>query len=253
VNYKAPIPDSEQPFLFEERRTEPRDYEFHYDIDSEHELSGLPGRAALIEALTNAASEIPGRFGVIFIDLDGLKELNDTAGHEEGDRYLQFAADVLHEDTSRKDIVATATEQGIVAMATHLAGDEYVVAVANVHTEKQLAAVRDRLHIALDDLGVPNSMGSKLHAPGELVGDLIKAADELMYAHKLERKLAALTPEQRLGLLAIDRIAKEHGISLRDAPTTIAALYQVAGRAFGISFGEAPDATDGPDQETTDE
>jgi diguanylate cyclase (GGDEF)-like protein len=244
VNIKAPNPDPEQPFFIPERRAEPRPYSFHYESASEHELSGLPSRIALGEALTNAAREIPGRFGVIFIDLDGLKELNDTAGHDEGDRYLQFAADVLHEDTSQQDIVA---------MATHLAGDEYAVAVANVRTEEQLATVRNRLHITLDDLGVPNSMGSKLHTPGENVGDLVKAADKLMYVHKLERKLAALTPEQRLGYLALDRLAQEYGLSLRDAPAAISALYQEAEQEFGLSFGEAPDIADPLTEETVDQ
>jgi diguanylate cyclase (GGDEF)-like protein len=241
---KTPEPCPEQPFLFEERRVEQRLYEFHYESGSAHELSGLPSRTALNEALTNATDEIPGRFGVIFIDLDGLKELNDTAGHDEGDRYLQFAADVLHEDTSQQDVVA---------MATHLAGDEYAVAVANVRQQAQLDAVRDRLHIALDDLGVPNSMGSKLHTPGETAEELLKAADKLMYAHKVQRKLDALTPTQREGYQLLARIATEYSLSFRDAPTVTDALYQEAEQAYGLSFGEAPDIIDPLNQETAEE
>jgi hypothetical protein len=74
-----------------------------------------------------------------------------------------------------------------------------------------------------------------------------------MYAHKVQRKLDALTPTQREGYQLLARIATEYSLSFRDAPTVTDALYQEAEQAYGLSFGEAPDIIDPLNQETAEE
>ena len=81
-------------------------------------LTGLPNRAhfqSVIEQEILRASRTGRPFGLLMIDLDGLKAANDRFGHASGDRLIQAVADVLRGDTRATDLAA------------RYAGDEFVL------------------------------------------------------------------------------------------------------------------------------
>lgn len=118
------------------------------------------------------------RFGdpasVVMLDLDDLKVVNDTEGHDAGDRYLRHCAAVLRSTIRSTDPLA------------RLGGDEFAL-VAQVGVEDAHKFV-ERLRDALDSAGVPCSIGS---APFTVSGGFPGAcadADATMYADKRARR-----------------------------------------------------------------
>jgi len=94
-------------------------------------LTGLPNRRLLLERLEHAliADQRRGRQrALLFIDLDDFKTLNDTLGHQGGDRLLQEAAKRLTECIREGDIVA------------RLAGDEFIIMLDNLSDVEEDAA-----------------------------------------------------------------------------------------------------------------
>lgn len=199
--------------LFPHQRTPQELPDFSFSPNTTHELTGLPNRRALQEAMNNATQNphLQGNFALIFADLDGLKGINDSEGHPEGDKYIREAASILHASLRPSDL----------AVAAHLSGDEFAVLVAGVSDPEQLAVIQSRLQNNLDEIGIPNSMGGKIHELGETPGQLLSAADKLMYQNKIERKIEPLSSEKRADYLELGRIAAERGLDLRDAPAII--------------------------------
>ncbi|MDP5181652.1 diguanylate cyclase [Blastococcus sp. BMG 814] len=118
----------------------------------------------------------------VFVDLDGLKQVNDVLGHEEGDRAIASAASVLRAACRSGDVVG------------RLGGDEFVVLLGDGTDE---AEVRRRLAAALEEFNAGSSAAFELrfsigaepwdpHRPCS-VEDLVRRADERMYADKQSR------------------------------------------------------------------
>jgi diguanylate cyclase (GGDEF)-like protein len=172
-------------------------------------LTGLPNRAYMHDRLANAlqrASESHSLVGVLMMDLDGFKEINDTLGHHHGDLLLQRVAQRLREETRATDLVA------------RLGGDEFALLLPAPACVADCAAVAQRLLEALEgpvtvhgvDLDVRASIGvavSPTHASD--VDNLLACADMAMYHAKDSRSGWAVyderynqhTPE-RLALVA---------------------------------------------------
>jgi len=148
-------------------------------------LTGLPNRRALMQTLPEAmhrAARAAKPCALLFIDMDGFKNVNDTHGHEEGDALLrQFGARLL-EAVRKTDSVA------------RLAGDEFVVVLEGLSdaqdahekagTLLQVLGQPYRLKYAAVRVGA--SIGVALHLPGD-AQDLdawLARADGAMYAAK---------------------------------------------------------------------
>ncbi|RJK94201.1 putative bifunctional diguanylate cyclase/phosphodiesterase [Vallicoccus soli] len=141
-------------------------------------LTGLANRAAFVEALQGAAADhrVPG--AVVFLDLDGFKEVNDLAGHDVGDRLLVEAAQRLRREV-RGDVVA------------RFGGDEFAVLLARA-PEPAAAEVAARLVRALAapyDVGglrpvLSASAGVAVVAPGADPAEVLRDADLAMYRAK---------------------------------------------------------------------
>ncbi|WP_241840298.1 sensor domain-containing diguanylate cyclase [Frankia sp. CcI49] len=147
-------------------------------------LTGLPNRVALLEALSQAlqrAGRDDGQVGVLFIDLDGFKAVNDTLGHQAGDDLLRTTATRLSRAVRPGDIVG------------RLAGDEFAVLFENVRGTADLERVANRI---LASLAAPNqlldhlvvltgSAGLALSSQDLRDGEaLLNAADIAMYNAK---------------------------------------------------------------------
>ena len=98
-------------------------------------LTGLPNRYMIIEHLKKSMARLKrtGDSGVVlFIDLDGFKEVNDTMGHDVGDLLLQKVAGKLKVSVREEDVVG------------RLGGDEFIVVLEEYDNEKVLK-VGDRI------------------------------------------------------------------------------------------------------------
>jgi diguanylate cyclase (GGDEF)-like protein len=118
------------------------------------------------------------RFGdpasVVMMDLDGLKRVNDTEGHDAGDTYLRRTADTLRSVTRRGDPLA------------RLGGDEFAM-VATVGPD-DVGPLVARLQGALDAAGTPCSMGVAPVGVASGFAEAIAAADAAMYGDKRARR-----------------------------------------------------------------
>lgn len=115
---------------------------------------------------------------VLYIDLDGLKQANDTKGHEAGDRLLQRAATVLR---------ATARETDITA---RLGGDEFAVFMTMGYDHPPLHLIAERFLDAARQAGVRWSIGATPTPLERVVSleDLLTGADEAMYRGRRARR-----------------------------------------------------------------
>jgi diguanylate cyclase len=153
-------------------------------------LTGLVNRAALRDALSLALAR-GARSGettaVLLADLDGFKAINDTFGHEAGDRLLVAFAAALRRSVLGSDAVG------------RLGGDEFAVVLSDVGTLDNANAVVRRLQkdleqpIMIDDVFVQirGSVGVALSGPAELTPDqVMHQADLNMYEVKRAHKAA---------------------------------------------------------------
>ncbi|MCU1394002.1 MAG: hypothetical protein JWM34_2430 [Ilumatobacteraceae bacterium] len=149
------------------------------------DLTGCLNRAAVLRELDRAvarhADRSPGT-AVVFLDLDGFKEVNDTFGHETGDRLLVGAADRLRGAMRSIDVVG------------RLGGDEFLVVLPAVRTIEEAIRIGTRLTDALAapvDIvgGLPIRIRSSVgvawtDAIGVTSETLTAAADRAMYESK---------------------------------------------------------------------
>ena len=147
-------------------------------------LTGLPNRALFVERVGQAltlAKRYRRRLGLLFLDLDGFKAINDRYGHRTGDLLLQQVAKRLRQNLRASDTVC---RQG---------GDEFVALVpecpqaANLeHLARTLAAEIARPYDALGvTLALTASIGMALYPEhGDDVDALMHSADTAMYRAK---------------------------------------------------------------------
>lgn len=141
-------------------------------------LTGLGNRRAWDAALL-AEEERAARHGtptaVLVLDLDGLKQLNDTAGHDAGDDVLRQAGAALRAQVRGQDAVV------------RLGGDEFGVLLPD--TERAVAvAVAARVRSALGAAGIGVSCGVATRTGQDGLLGAWRAADEAMYADKRARR-----------------------------------------------------------------
>jgi diguanylate cyclase (GGDEF)-like protein len=148
------------------------------------DLTGLANRASLVAELDRAAAraERSGEgFGLLFIDLDRFKAINDTLGHRVGDLVLQRVAQRLVDATRDTDLVA------------RNGGDEFVVLAEDAHDVTVVARLAERIQeelsvaVTVDDdaISVSASIGVAWLEPGdEHTLDQLRDADVAMYHAK---------------------------------------------------------------------
>ncbi len=155
------------------------DFLAHHDS-----LTELPNRALLndrLEMAINTAKRRGEKVGILFIDLDRFKNINDSLGHSAGDQILRQTAARLTSSVRNDDTVA------------RLGGDEFVVLLPRVRDERSLAEVAIKLREELlkpyivEDmpLHLSPSIGIAVYPDdGDTPSTLIKNADAAMYLAK---------------------------------------------------------------------
>ncbi|MFN0092410.1 MAG: putative bifunctional diguanylate cyclase/phosphodiesterase [Acidimicrobiales bacterium] len=146
-------------------------------------LTGLPNRALFLERLeaTLAQGGLAARcLGVLFIDLDRFKVVNDSLGHEAGDRLLTAAAERIRRAVRSGDVVA------------RLGGDEFVVLCPELGAPSEVLGVAQRIdellaepfELGANEAFVSASIGIALAGPDSTAQDLLRSADLAMYRAK---------------------------------------------------------------------
>jgi diguanylate cyclase (GGDEF)-like protein len=149
-------------------------------------LTNLPNRNWLMQRLGEYTWTYQGNFALIFADIDGLKQINDSQGHAEGDKLLVRAGEAF-ENTLRHGKGRETDEIGFATV--HLSGDEFVLLLPGVSHQSQVDTVIARAKKNLEEKGVGASFGGRPHVPGESSTDLLASVDALMYDAKQARKL----------------------------------------------------------------
>lgn len=145
-------------------------------------LTGISNRSGAVDALRKLTRNSHGEsFGVVFLDLDGFKKINDVHGHARGDLLLQTVAKRLSREVRKEDRVA------------RLGGDEFVCLIAPPTSREHLRVIAGRLQHAVtrpysmdqDHFVIGCSAGYSLFpddgADAEL---LLHRADDAMYTAK---------------------------------------------------------------------
>lgn len=143
-------------------------------------VTGLPNRRKLDERIEQAVA-MAERYGtplaVVLADLDRFKAVNDTHGHDLGDRVLQRFGEVVQGELRASDDFGRWGGEEFVILAPHTDGDE-----AAALAERIRARVEEHLFPA--DVRITSSFGVATHDEAASVRDLIRRADERLYAAK---------------------------------------------------------------------
>ncbi|GIW05477.1 MAG: hypothetical protein KatS3mg060_0282 [Dehalococcoidia bacterium] len=162
-------------------------------------LTGLVNRRMFVDRLGQALdSDQAERQAVLFVDLDGFKQVNDTLGHHAGDELLKAVARRLVGCTRSEDVVA------------RYGGDEFAVLLAPVERESDVRRVADRILLALseafsidgDTVHIGCSVGYVFGFAGARPDDLLRRADLALYAAKAAGKGCAVAYSANLEPLA---------------------------------------------------
>ena len=161
------------------RAQEKLEFLAHHDT-----ITGLPNRVLLSDRLEQALSRARREntpVAVMFLDLDGFKAINDTAGHQVGDRLLAEVGTRLQAMVRERDTVA------------RLGGDEFAVILEGTKSMSAVSGIARKLLYALAapvnidgaDLYVTTSVGvARFPRDGDDVHTLLRKADSAMYRAK---------------------------------------------------------------------
>ncbi len=172
-------------------------------------LTGLANRLLLTErvnrALATAKSE-GRRIAMLFIDLDRFKNINDTLGHEAGDRLLQNVANRLARCVRRSDTVARQGGDEFVVLIEVFQGPDDLAQVA----EKILAEVAEPMTVYGREFQITASIGvSTCPVDGDDLQTLLKNADIAMYRAKQQGKNTYQFYAEQMNPHSVERLELE--------------------------------------------
>lgn len=180
-----------------------------YQADKRDEVTGLVRRRYFYENLSRVLTagqekKGPVALGVIFIDLDNFKPINDTHGHDAGDEALRVVGSIIKEGVrvarSRDVVARIESEEDI----SRLGGDEFLVLIG-LNNANDIKSIAERLAAQVNDREIQQQHGYNLEMPlgasvgavgftmpgyqidipTQVLGDqIIRLADKMMYRSK---------------------------------------------------------------------
>lgn len=179
----------------------------YYDV-----VTGLPNRSMFLERLHQTLSHAQrdrDKVNLIFLDLDNFKDVNDTQGHDVGDKLLRSVAERLSACLRDSDVLA------------RLGGDEFVVVCPSVDTQESVATVVQRLLAIFTDpfeiegrqLYTSASIGIAVYPDDSLdASTLFRCADTAMYQAKSDGRAQFRFFSPELNQKIIQRVALENSL-----------------------------------------
>ena len=186
-----------------------------FDMAYYDELTGLANRGHFREHLLEQIKHVTRsqtQLAILFIDLDGFKEINDSLGHDMGDMYLKKIADALKGKVRNEDFVA------------RLGGDEFSIVLGDIadgtyaaETAKRCLALKHQIiNIGNQSIVPQMSIGIAIFPQdGEDADTLLRAADAAMYSSKQNGKHSFSFYDEQMTVDAAQRLELES--DLRDA------------------------------------
>jgi diguanylate cyclase (GGDEF)-like protein len=189
-------------------------------------LTGLPNRAALIRHLDRAlvrCARAGQGLAVLFIDLDGFKQVNDSLGHAIGDELLVLASQRIRACLRPEDVVA------------RLGSDEFVVVCPNVNDKAIVPTIAARIG---SQLSAPFPIGDHEAVVSASIGlvtttdstataeDLLGQADLAMYEAKQSGKAQATTFDSSMQLAVDTRFSVRNALGRAITGNELHVLYQ---------------------------
>lgn len=202
-------------------------------------LTGLANRVLFSERLEHAIEKSKfrnTRMALLFVDLDHFKEINDSLGHEAGDKVLTIVTQRLKHTVVKEESLA------------RFGGDEFTVIIEELHNLEEASILADKIlnvllaPIAVDhhELYVGCSIGISLFPDnGDTTQDLLKYADAAMYAAKNEGRNNVRYYSSEMTTRALERVVMETSLraGLKNGEFIVYFQPQVNGkenRLFGM-------------------
>jgi diguanylate cyclase (GGDEF)-like protein/PAS domain S-box-containing protein len=189
-------------------------------------LTGLPNRALFSDRLQQAVvrSERHAEpLAVMFLDLDNFKVVNDSIGHEAGDRLLVAVAERLRGCLRAEDTVARFGGDEMAILIEGPADHDEVVAIA----ERIAAALKPPISLSGHEVFVTASIGIALAAPGEEDAEgLLRKADLAMYRSKAAGKAQHTVFDQSMNAAALERLQLGSDLHLAIERNELQLMYQ---------------------------
>lgn len=155
----------------------------HYDY-----LTGLPNRVFFLDNLDHSiemAKRNNYKVGVLFLDLDGFKKVNDTLGHDAGDLLLREVSKRLKETIRASDTVSRVGGDEFIFVLNEIGDEENAVSMA----KKIIAALSEPFVLKGQQCNIGGSIGISIYPDGSVIPEsLIKQADNAMYLAKQSGK-----------------------------------------------------------------
>ncbi len=173
-------------------------------------LTKLPNRNMLFEKLKEIkarAERESTKFALLFLDLDNFKSINDTHGHQEGDRVLQYVAKVLRKILRAEDTLA------------RFGGDEFVIVVEEFEHIRDVSKIANKI---IEKLKEPVDFGYAKYYIGASIGisifpddskdehELIRYADTAMYKAKKRGRNRVEFYSQEMGIEVLAKLTLEN-------------------------------------------
>ena len=193
----------------------------HYDA-----LTGLPNRALLADRMKVAikrAARQSTRLAVLFVDLDRFKPINDSLGHDIGDKLLKVVAQRMQDSVRSVDTVS------------RVGGDEFVVLLSEIETAEDSARVAEKLITELSqpykieehELALTASIGICIYPDnGVEPSILLRNADASMYSAKEAGRNRYQFYSEDMTARAIERLSLERDLRGAAARDELFLVYQ---------------------------
>jgi diguanylate cyclase (GGDEF)-like protein/PAS domain S-box-containing protein len=187
-------------------------------------LTGLPNRHLLIrelkEAITNCGPDNP--LGLIFLDLDGFRRVNDTLGHEAGDELLTEVAMRLSFSSNRNELIA------------RLGGDEFVILVPNASlglvqtiTDNIIEAISAPYSSISSQISLAIAQGVAITTDKTLpAADLLRQADTAMYRAKEQGRNKVVLFDEEMATMLATRLELESALKVAITSDQLSQVYQ---------------------------
>ncbi len=190
-------------------------------------LTNLPNRYLFKDRLNQAilyAEKYKKLLAIIYLDLDDFKRVNDTFGHNFGDKFLQSVSDRLEKNIRSLDTLSRLEEGNLETTIARLGGDEFTILLREIKETQDARRVAQRIvdlfsqpfHIENRVIFISPSIGIALYPnDGQDVDTLLKNADTAMYHAKEKERNNYQFFSEHMNIEAFERYSLES--SLRSA------------------------------------